>query len=317
MDIDEFKETPLEATYGQAIFYETLMLVCILYLGMKTFGFERHADQKQNLLENFLYFLLLVLMMSLVPWLYRQIFARKKTPIEEELESIEAGEYKNDLIKLYRDSDYLLPPRKQQIALVTAFVIMLFELFYLNAWMKEGILVWQPEWVNSIIAWVKSHTNTPPLNIDRDIFDLDISDTPFKQFFANEQEFMNSPLMDTFFLFQFWRFISYGVFLLCWCILLWRILDNGGMERLDPRNIQSDGQFLLVSFISLFFCFGLVLVPLPIMLYIANEMTGLMILDNAHWLEGLKMLLMLTLLNIISLKLWQGWFIYWKRQFFD
>ena len=115
----------------------------------------------------------------------------KKTPIEEELESIEAGEYKNDLIKLYRDSDYLLPPRKQQIALVTAFVIMLFELFYLNAWMKEGILVWQPEWVNSIIAWVKSHTNTPPLNIDRDIFDLDISDTPFKQFFANEQEFMN------------------------------------------------------------------------------------------------------------------------------
>ena len=37
MDIDEYKETPLEATYGKAIVYETLMLVCILYLGMKTF----------------------------------------------------------------------------------------------------------------------------------------------------------------------------------------------------------------------------------------------------------------------------------------
>jgi len=33
---------------------------------------------------------------------------------------------------------------------------MLFDLFYLNAWMKEGMLVWQPEWVNSIIAWVKT-----------------------------------------------------------------------------------------------------------------------------------------------------------------
>ena len=317
MDIDEYTETPLEATYGKAIVYETLMLVCILYLGMKTFGFERHIAQKQNLLENFLYFLLLALAMSCVPWIYRQVFARKKTPIEEELKTIAAGEYKNDLITLYRDNDYLLPPRKQHIALVTAFVIMLFDLFYLNAWMKEGMLVWQPEWVNSIIAWVKNYTNTPPLNIDRDIFDLDISGTAFQKFFANEQEFMNAPLMDTFFLFQFWRFISYGIFLLCWCIILWKNLDNYGMEHLDPRNIQSDGQFLLVSFISLFFCFGLIWIPLFVMSDIATEMTGLMVLDNAHWLAGLKILLTATLFNIISLKLWQGWFIYWKRQFFD
>ena len=97
MDIDEYKETPLEVTYGKAIIYETLMLVCILYLGMKTFGFERHIAQKQNLLENFLYFLLLVLVMSCVPWIYRKVFARKKKPIEEELKTIAAGEYKNDL----------------------------------------------------------------------------------------------------------------------------------------------------------------------------------------------------------------------------
>lgn len=88
------------------------------------------------------------------------------------------------------------------------------------------------------------------------------------------------------------------------------------MERLDPRNIQSDGQFLLVSFISLFFCFGLIWIPLFVMSDIATEMTGLMVLDNAHWLAGLKILLTATLFNIISLKLWQGWFIYWKRQFF-
>ena len=33
MDIDEYKDTPLEATYGKAIVYETLMLVCILIFG--------------------------------------------------------------------------------------------------------------------------------------------------------------------------------------------------------------------------------------------------------------------------------------------
>jgi len=111
---------------------------------------------------------------------------------------------------------------------------MLFDLFYLNAWMKEGMLVWQPEWVNSIIAWVKNHTNTPPLNIDRDLFTLKISGTAFQKFFANEQEFMNAPLMDTFFSsfgilsamasFYFAGVSYYGVF---WIMAAWNALTRG------------------------------------------------------------------------------------------
>ena len=315
IDVDDLGDWVLsDRIYEKAVFIQTLMLIGILILGMNTFGFEIHADQKQNLLENFLYYLLLVGAMALVPPLYRMLFARKKTQTQKDLEATEPGEYRDDLTDYYRLNGLLPPTRWQNMALVAAFAIMLFELFYLNAWVKNLQLVWQPAWVDSIIAWVKHHINTPPLNVDWDLFDLEMKDSELVKLFPPEQIFLNSPLSNSFLLFHFWRFVSYGIFFFCWCIVIWRAVDWLGMERINPKNIETDTQFLLISFISLFLSL-MIIVPIYPMMLIVSSFTSDMILSNEYWLHGISVNGIMIPLGIVSLKLWNGWFIYWKRQF--
>ena len=48
IDVDDLGDWVLsDRIYEKTVFIQTLMLIGILVLGMNTFGFERHADQKQ------------------------------------------------------------------------------------------------------------------------------------------------------------------------------------------------------------------------------------------------------------------------------
>lgn len=316
IDVDDLDDWVLsDRIYEKAVFIQTLVLIGILIFGMNTFGFERHADQKQNLLENFLYYLLLVGAMALVPPLYRLLFAHKKTQAQKDLEATEPGEYKDGLTDYYRLNGLLPPTRWQNVALVVFFAIMLFDLFYLNAWVKNQQLVWQPAWVDGILDWMRNHLNTPPMNVGWDIFDLDIKDSEYlAKRFSNEQAFLASPLADSMMLFQFWRFISFGGQLYCFALVTWNMMDWLGMEYVNPKNIETDGQFLWISFISIFICL-MIIIPYFMMTVIVSDVTGLMMLSNEYRSASIKFYSAFFIFTLFSLKLWQGWFIYWKRQF--
>lgn len=51
--------------------------------------------------------------------------------------------------------------KKQQIALGFLFMVMIFDLFYSHVWVKDGILIWQPNWVVSCVEWIKNHLSPP------------------------------------------------------------------------------------------------------------------------------------------------------------
>ncbi len=167
--------------YEEYLFKYAIILVFIGAIGFFTFGFELQGLSLQySLLANFIYFIVLTVAMALTPLWYKLLFNRgsqRQKHIEEikkNLEKIEDVEQRQ-AIKKHLESNGELPPRKaQRWALIFLGWCFLFEMFFVSSWVKDMVLVWQPDWVNSVVHWIQVNTNTPPLNIDRKIFIIDL-----------------------------------------------------------------------------------------------------------------------------------------------
>lgn len=113
-----------------------------------------------------MYFLLTALMMVGSPSLYHHGLRRrfeKQAWYQEKLTELSTRATQQEYLIVYR---YLQKhghfpddiPRLMAVAML--FLILLFDLFFLSAWVdKNGVMVWQPEWVKGVIKWVTESVN--------------------------------------------------------------------------------------------------------------------------------------------------------------
>lgn len=288
-------------------------------MGFFTFGFDVSAiSPVANLGLNFLWYLLIATAMYFTPTLH-QLFFRghsisRQEKIQEKINKIDDIQARDELQNYYKLNGRLPPNRRQVLALTILFWILLFELFFINAWVKgeDCHLAWQPFWIEAIWQWMNEHINLPPLNINRDIFDVELKGTIFSGKYTNEEVLLNTPLAKSGFIFNFWRILTFIPVLVCLYVILSQAIDWLGMTKINPANIHSVGSFIWSSIATL-----IMSVLLFATLFVGLSATTLIyiptVLGNDYWLNIVVLYIMMIINNIFALKLLWGWGIFWKR----
>lgn len=203
----------------------------------------------------------------------------------------------------------------QRWALVFLGSYFLFEVFFISAWVKEMALVWEPRWASVLIEWVKQNTTVPPLNVDRKLFILDISDNVFEYTdFKTEQEFMHSRHGGAILLYRAIRSFNFVFIMISIAIIFWRVLDCFGMQKTNPRYIDGLGKFLWISALSVFmilFIFGGIIGGVMSISILVPYIHGKYDWLNLFWQN------MMYIFILFSLKMLSGWTFLWKNIFND
>ncbi len=313
--------------YEGYIFSYMGLLVAWGLLGLFTFGFEIDGyTQKENLVFNFCWFLVIAVFMALSPSAYR-LFKNKTTHIEfhreriiEATQSVNDEVLKQDIIR-HLETDGGLPPNRLQIwALIGIAWYYLFELFFIGAWIKDLTLVWQPEWVDVLISWVKDNTTITPYFTADSIFsfsfdrhgDSDNEEIIAQMFKGDEQAFLHSSFGDVAIVFHLIKAIGFFPLLAAWIIVSWQLLGWTGMNNLDTSNVKSIRSFLWLSFISFFMIFmavGAFDIFFIDLTYTAGSAMGLAYWVKDFWLN------IAFLFTIVAIRLTVGWLFFWKKLF--
>lgn len=221
-----------ERLYEEYLFFYRLIIIFWGFIGLFSFGFELSSySLQQNLFFNFIWFLALTIAMAFTPIWYRLFFGRKSRlqrrseKTQQQIEAIK-DPIKREAIKQHIANDGGLAPRTlQKWSLIFLGWCALFEMFFVSSWVKDLALVWQPEWVNSVINWVRANTNVPPLNVDRKLFLVklssdDSSSAMLKEMFGNEQVFLTSAFGGACLLYHAWHVLSFFPILIASIICL-------------------------------------------------------------------------------------------------
>ena len=249
-----------ERLYEEYLFFYILVILFWVAIGFFCFGFEvTGLSAAQNLFLNFILFLLLATLSAFPAFWYDLVFGKnarlnKRTRnIDKKLAEI-ADEQKREVIKKYLAQDGQLPPRRlQKFALIFLGWCILFELFLVNAWIKDMHLVWQPDWVNGVIDWMRDNTadfTVKPIKKGK-IFLSNIKSSDLYLTFSTGQNFFNSDIGNTVFFFAFWRAASFFFILYSLCVLLWHPVTWLGLRNLDPRNAHTIRRFLFCIIVLL------------------------------------------------------------------
>ena len=310
-----------ERLYEEYLFFYVLILVFWAATGFFTFGFEIAGySPAENLLANFLLFIFLAIMMAFTPVWYRLIFGtqarlqRRTDEIYKQVEKIEDEEKRRAILQ-HLELDGALPPRRlQKWCLIGLAWFALFEIFFVSAWVKDLQLVWQPEWVNKIIAWVHDNTTFPPLNVDRKIFILKLDkDGFFIKNFQSEQEFLASELGDVIVFFHLWRVLIFFPTVFMLYVLMGKVIDWLGMNQFRHFRV---GRYWDHDRFSRFVLYSMFIVPIFVpgafvALFKDLEFTSGMSLNKNSWL-GEFYLNVGFIFMIIGFKFIYTWLLFWK-----
>lgn len=311
--------------HEEYIFFYGLILSGWTALGYYTFGFELSGwTQVENLAVNFLWMLLIGLMMYFAPFWYRLTFGRRSSlqkrtekienKIEMMLYGIDDEAERERIYQYYEDNGHTAPSRLAVFALIVLFWMMLFELFFINAWVKgdEYQLVWKPDWANSAIDWIKGNTALPPLGKHSPFFTLKFDDTIFQSQFPDEQAFLTTDFADSALLFHFWRVIKFIPTLVMMGILLWTPFEWLGMKQISARYVTSFWRLIwsgIATFFMLLLTMGLIIMFLMNITYSMRYM-----LSNDAWLGSLSYMVGYCFI-LWTLILVAGWGYFWQRVF--
>ncbi|MBS9778197.1 MAG: hypothetical protein KGV50_05475 [Gammaproteobacteria bacterium] len=311
--------------YEGYIFGYIAVLTAWGFVGLFTFGFEIDGyTQKENLVFNFFWYLILAFCMALSPSVYRRfkdskanIESRRKI-IAEAMQSIDDEQFRQEIIKHLKEDGGLPPNRLQIWALIGIAWYYLFEMFFSGACVKDLALVWQPDWIISIIAWVKDNTVITPYFTMEGVFsfsfgghgDGETETIIARMFNGDEQAFLDSAFGEAAIIFHMIKAIGFLPLLGAWMIVMWQLLGWTGMNNLDASQINGIKSFLWLSFISFFMflmaiaAFGIFVTDLT---YTAGPVMGLVYWLRDFWLN------ILILFTIISVRLTVGWLYFWKN----
>ena len=242
--------------YEESLFFYALINFAWYCIGGFVMGFYFPSlSANINAWLDLLWFLCICVALCFPAFWYRLLLGknaylfREARKIDQLIDKISTTETRATAVSLLREQGQHLLNLHQRLALGFLFMVMLFDIFYSVTWVKNGILIWQPEWVLSCIEWVKSHLNMPHISEGWDIFYLDFDDSSetdrwFRQEFGDEFQFLQHPISNPLLFYHFIRTVLFVPIVAATCIVLWQPLQFMGNSDKDPSNIRSIGGFI-------------------------------------------------------------------------
>lgn len=154
------------------------------------------------MLLNFLLFLTLAAAISFPTFCYDCIVGRKRRQhttmrwLEHQTSLID-DIIRREVIWSYVCAGGTLAPRRlQRFTFIFIVLCILFELFLVNAWIRDMQIVWQPDWLTAVIDWVRNNTDdfsdrshSHSVFKTGKIFLSDISSSEYASFFHLDKNF--------------------------------------------------------------------------------------------------------------------------------
>lgn len=303
-------------------FYAVIMSVWLIIASYVFTHYKIDAlTIQQNLALGFLYYLFFAVMIGLTPFWFRITlyrFTETDTYHQSILETLEKSatqqEY-DEMADFLAQNGELAPTFKQTLALMTIFWLLIFELYFLYAWIdpQTKALVWKFDWMQSAIQWVISNTNTDTNRFFEFTFDppnIRRSET----WRATTLGLLQTPGGNTLALVHLWFMFSYAIILFCMCKVLWRAVDWLGFERVNPKNIYFKWDFIWCSLASLpFSAFFITGIFSFLMLQWFSALKLASVIDVTMWFTHLRLYLLVPVFFLFFIKWFLGWCQFWKR----
>ncbi len=309
--------------FERYFFFYFLIIGAIGTIGVMTLGFEVSGfSAKVNLLANVVWVFILTLAMCFTPLWFRLLLGRR-TDVLRDTQSVyeqlkELDEAEQIIAKKQLANNGKLPPSKLQFAaMVFIGWYFLFEFCIVTAFVDDNHhLIWEPQWVQSLIEWGIDNTRTPAelpptkggelklFYADFTLFDF-LKAYPFSSLqFSDEFAFLNSPLGHTAMFFSLWRVLLVIPVLITLGIAAGKMYGWLGLNRLNLYYTKGFWDFLrrllFNILVSIF-----VLAPWYL-IFLTNVTESMMQTD--WWFGNLKINLGIYMLGLIPLFLIGGWF---------
>lgn len=311
--------------YEESLLFYTLINLGWYVIAVFTIGFYiPNFNDLENLYFNFVWCIILCIFLCF-PNVFYKLFRHKKAYL-----FIEEKKIKEYLIKFHEPEKYnyifnlLITQgkfplnKKQQIALGFLFMVMIFDLFYSHVWVKDGILIWQPNWVVSCVEWVKNHLTPPNTHgywnwKQWDIFSLYFSDDTLgqalKKEFGNEIQFLQNPISTSLLFYHFIRFVLFIPIITAFCIILWIPLKFMRNSNKDPSNIHGIIDFIRASTWSIVMIFFAIICSYSLIHNVEFYFNFIRTGENGKAIFGLYLFI------AISVRFLTGWFVFFKISF--
>ena len=305
--------------YEEHTLYYALIAFFWVMVGMFSLGFEINGfSPAQNLFFNFMWYLSICALMitSLIVFCNTyevNKYKRYINTLEQEIEAYLSDEDKETIWDVIENDGHTLPTNKQRYAILFLGCYVLFEIFFILAWVKDLALVWEPNWASVLIEWVRDNTDfVSDEGVNHQLFAIRIkpSDAELYQLYTSEREFLASSFGAATALFQVFRtFVGFPLGLLSVAMILWRPMEWLGFSRLDPRHIHSFGSFIfssIATFVSTFFFI------IAIFYNMTLDESAFMLLGIEFWQAKFFFNFSLVF-AVLCLKFMVGWFVFWKN----
>lgn len=282
--------------YEVHIFYYILIIAFWVMVGLFSLGFELSSlSLQKNLLVNFIWYLIICLLMTTSLIIFCNTYETNKykrylETLEREIEEKLTNDEKEIVWDLIQEQGHALPTNPQRYALLFVGCYALFELFVVSAWIKDMTLVWQPDWVLSIIEWVKSNARLVSVSENGGglfYFSAFITEEDLLyDYYQDGTLFLNSELGKSAMFISFIKLISFVPIVFSLCLIFWRMFGwLGGNHLIHRANSEAWG-FIWVSSLVLFMDFVMFCGILAIVLFMSGDIRILPItLGKQGWLD--------------------------------
>lgn len=302
--------------YERHVFFYVLIMSILLQIACFSFRQFSSFSNGISVLLNFGIFLLFAIAIILTPNFYQK-YIRKSVGDDPYSESILIYnfQFEREREEPYLRANGFLPPNQLETnAIRVVFCIMLFEMFFVHGWLDKDLnFLWKPDWIQSVINWMIGHAENNDPKYHSYWFAIDLKGDLAEKY--NNETFLSSPLGQATMLLHSWRILTYYICFFCVGIVMWKPLDWLGMERVNPRNINGIISFLIASICTFFMNIMLALILTPIFFPMGEPIgAALTFLHPIKATIGhVGLYLFVMVLGLFPLKLYAGWFSFWKR----
>lgn len=308
--------------YEKYFFFYGLIITLFVIIGLSTLGFELAGmTPVENLILNVLWCGVLTIGMALTPLWFRWGLGRRTTLLQktatvyQKLSTITDNDSRHQAEKQLANNGGLPPNLWQFTGMVFIGWYVLFEFLIVVALVRDYQLVWEPQWLQAFIEWGIENTKTPadygtPRSKEITVFyakfsHFDFFDTPpFSTMnFANELDFLNSPMGHTVITFALWRLIIVPPTLVAFALAFAKMLGWLGVNGLNIKYAKG-----IVDFLGrvLFNCLTMIFLFSTFYLISLTNSAESMISASA-WVNDLSINLIMFIFVLIPSLLIVGW----------
>ena len=306
--------------YEENLFFYFLINLVWYFIGVVTLGFKVSGlNTTSNLLLNFMWCVCLWAAVCFPDFWYRLILGedaylfREEEKFQDILDVIQDEESREEAAAYLEESSSRLMRRSEILALGFLFMVLLFDVFYCTAWVKNLALVWQPDWVTACINWVKSNLALPPIYQKWDLFTLDYASDysgtgrMLTEKFGDEFQFIQTPFSNTLFFYHFIRCVLFVPIVAALSYVLWQPMQLMGNSDKDPANIRSIMGFIRTCAWSIVMGFFLVLASLTLITDITR------FAEYILFAKGIGVITVMYFFIALPVRFFAGWLVFFKR----